>query len=625
MTIKAGFLLLILLCALQPAPQARAAGPILESQAYWVDKSGQASFDDAKTAPYVAFEGSLTRGFVPFALWVKLRIAGQHSAEKLALIVRPTFIRQIELYDPHPYADGNPQVPVVSGRDAAITPVNHIGLDNGFVIEASKEPRDIFLRITTTTTLVADIDVQSLEKADYESHVSAGLFLIYLAFLLAFLLWSLVNWAVRKDPLYGLFALRLAFSMLHLSVMGGLLRYFFSDTLSAPLRDHIYNLVLVSVIAVTASFDFKLISEFGVPAWLRRVAWSLLCLPMISLVLLLLDHAQAALWFNAIVVSVFVIMNVILVFSAREKDKTPHGRMAIITLRIGFVLMAMAVIAPALIVTSIFQSGVPFINLVFLHALITTVTLSAILTIRAREKDLLAQQYLIQYQIKERELLQESERRVEKERFLSMLVHEIRNPLSVIRLKTAESSSSGKAVHQAVADMARIIERVEQSETLEYTARQSLYGEVNLASMLQEIAAEHPVSSRLGSDAPGEFTLRTDVELLRSIMRNLLDNAWKYSPVASRIYVNMRRKRFNDVEGVELSFINEVNEAGLPDINRLFTKYYRSKGAHRHPGSGLGLFLVASWAKALGGSISYEQIEGAGGNPAVRFILWLPA
>lgn len=624
MITKLSLMFWVTLTALLIAPLTHAAEPLLVSQAYWVDKSGKASLNVAMKAPFVDFKGSLTEGHKPYALWVKIRISGQESDEQLALIVTPAFIRKIELYDPSLYTAAGPPMPVVSGRDAEITPDNHIGLDNGFIIRSSREPRDIFLRVTTTTSLTVDIDLQSVESADHQSHVTAGALSIYFAFLLAFLLWALVNWAVRRDQIYGLFALRLAFSILHIFVWFGLLRYFFAGTVGVSARDAIYNLVMIGITAVAATFDFTLISEFGVPRWLRRAAWSILGLSAACLVLLMLGHTQSALQLNSFVVIFFLIMNVVLAFSARNHNGAPYGQMAISVMRAGFSLMAIVVIVPVLMVTNILHISVPLIKIVFIHAAISTVILFTVLTIRARQKDLRAQQSLVQYEIQTRELQQESDRRAEKEQFLSMLVHELRNPLSVIRLKTSESSSGGKAVHQAALEMAHIIERVEQSETLDRTTAQRSSTGVDLGAVLREIAEEHPASARLEIDVPTGLSIRTDRELLRSIVRNLIDNAWKYSPDSTRIAIDAVERSHDSVDGAQLNVINEVGDAGVPDAAKLFTKYYRSKGAHRRPGSGLGLFLVASWTKTLGGTVGYDELAAVNGTPLLRFSLWLP-
>jgi signal transduction histidine kinase len=147
---------------------------------------------------------------------------------------------------------------------------------------------------------------------------------------------------------------------------------------------------------------------------------------------------------------------------------------------------------------------------------------------------------------------------------------------------------------------------------------------VNARALIDEVVSEHLAAPRCDVSGPSDLILQTDEDLLRSILRNLLDNAAKYSPDGSRILVNLAGQALSGTDGVEFNVLSQAGDAGLPDVERLFSKYYRSKGAHRHPGSGLGLFLVAGWLKALGGTISYTPIEQADGTVLVKFSVWLP-
>lgn len=71
--------------------------------------------------------------------------------------------------------------------------------------------------------------------------------------------------------------------------------------------------------------------------------------------------------------------------------------------------------------------------------------------------------------------------------------------------------------------------------------------------------------------------------------------------------------------GVEIRVTNEPGEAGWPDPDRVFRKYYRSPGARRGSGSGLGLYLVAGLARMLGGAAEYRPTSAQ-----VQFVVWLP-
>jgi signal transduction histidine kinase len=71
---------------------------------------------------------------------------------------------------------------------------------------------------------------------------------------------------------------------------------------------------------------------------------------------------------------------------------------------------------------------------------------------------------------------------------------------------------------------------------------------------------------------------------------------------------------------VRVSVTNRPGLAARPDPHRVFLKYYRSPGAMKQSGTGLGLFLVARLAQRLGG-----RCELRPDDQHVRFDLWLPA
>lgn len=606
------------------AAMAQAADPHISSKSFWVDPGRQASFSDAATAPFQPYEGAVTEGYSRSAVWLKIGLSGQETPEDLALIVKPAFLGKVELYDPLSGTAGGDIRPVVSGRDVSIEPGNHIGLDNGFIIPASPKPRDIFLRITTTTSLSADVQVLPLSDAQRNIDIEGAVLAVYFALLLGFCLWGLVNFGIRGENIYALFVVRMVCSMAHLFVFIGLLRYFFSDQLSGSTREFIYTFVTVTVILAAGWFDVRLLSDFSVSPWLRKIIRMILLFPAISVLLLVFGKPQAALQVNALIVSAVVFLVSILALSARNTQQKPYERSAIFVLRGGYLLMALVILVPAFMHQNFIRASSPIFNLLFLHAVISAIILSAVLSIRARQRDLVAQQALLQYRLKEKELQAENERRVEKERFLSMLTHELRNPLALIRLVTNPDTPSGKTVEKAALEMAGVIERVEQSEKLDDKAIQVEITRLDLTEVLQDLTRHSPAAARIDLDVRGDCAVTTDEALLRSILKNLLDNADKYSPAASRIRVAAIVSAIEGAEGVRISVSNEAGDAGLPDPEKLFTKYYRSRRAHRQPGSGLGLFLVSNWAKALGGKISYESHREDGVSQFVTFSLWIP-
>jgi signal transduction histidine kinase len=112
---------------------------------------------------------------------------------------------------------------------------------------------------------------------------------------------------------------------------------------------------------------------------------------------------------------------------------------------------------------------------------------------------------------------------------------------------------------------------------------------------------------------------KTDRQLLLVILSNLLDNAINYRVTASVIEVSASPQSRGFVAGMQMSVSNALGEAGAPDAEHVFKKYWRGPGATRCAGSGLGLYLSSLIANRLGGELRYRPE-----NSTVRFELWLP-
>lgn len=105
-------------------------------------------------------------------------------------------------------------------------------------------------------------------------------------------------------------------------------------------------------------------------------------------------------------------------------------------------------------------------------------------------------------------------------------------------------------------------------------------------------------------------TITTDQQLLRMIIGNLLSNAIKYSREGGQVSVKIRK----DIENVFIIVSDSGMGIPLEDQEMLFTKMFRAKNA-RHEvaeGTGLGLYIVDSAVKTLGGKISFDSKEGEG-------------
>ena len=112
------------------------------------------------------------------------------------------------------------------------------------------------------------------------------------------------------------------------------------------------------------------------------------------------------------------------------------------------------------------------------------------------------------------------------------------------------------------------------------------------------------------------FSARMDVDLIRQVFSNLIENAIKYSPENSRILLS--------TEEVDGHVIIQVADQGMgipeDELPHVFDKFYRSKSAKSSPtkGSGLGLYLAKYFIELHNGTISVDSRLGGGSTFTVN-------
>lgn len=104
--------------------------------------------------------------------------------------------------------------------------------------------------------------------------------------------------------------------------------------------------------------------------------------------------------------------------------------------------------------------------------------------------------------------------------------------------------------------------------------------------------------------------VRVDPSRIRLVIQNLIDNAIKYTPEVGEVTVLIKYSKLN------IEFSVKDSGIGIPanQINRLFTKFFRSDNALKMQteGSGLGLFIVKNIVEKHGGKIWVESKENKG-------------
>ncbi len=208
--------------------------------------------------------------------------------------------------------------------------------------------------------------------------------------------------------------------------------------------------------------------------------------------------------------------------------------------------------------------------------------------------------------------------------YLNVLMHELKNPLSVIMI--ALESGAEKPEHwnlalRAVREMQTLLDRTLWMDQVQVGCAPVRPAPFDLADEIRAMVARWgaTASPKIVSDLPPCLVCVSDSEMVMLIARNLIENAIKYADAQAAHPIRVSLSQDSVARKIVFSVENEAGPAGLPDPQRVFQKYYRAPGANHATGSGLGLHLSQALAIALGG----ELLMATNGN-RVTFTLTLP-
>ncbi len=226
----------------------------------------------------------------------------------------------------------------------------------------------------------------------------------------------------------------------------------------------------------------------------------------------------------------------------------------------------------------------------------------------------------------ERDRLTVQERRADEFRaaFVDVISHELRTPVTTILAATEILAQPHRVLDAAVqttllADVRAESERLHRLvEDLLVLSRVERGGLVVDAEPLRVARVVDGVVARVATELP---SLRIEVQVgsslpvvsgeatyVEQILRNLLENAAKYSPAGSTVVVSAQH------EGGDVVIWVMDDGPGIPEtsLDQIFDLFYRAPEAARSvSGSGIGLFVCRSLAEAMGGRMSaHNRPEG---------------
>ncbi|PMS21311.1 two-component sensor histidine kinase [Trinickia dabaoshanensis] len=207
-------------------------------------------------------------------------------------------------------------------------------------------------------------------------------------------------------------------------------------------------------------------------------------------------------------------------------------------------------------------------------------------------------------------------------RFTADAAHELRTPIAAIKAQaqvalcennaalrrhalSAVLEGCDRAVH--LVEQLLLLSRLDAGATTEGAV------DVDVGALAKQVLADLAPgairkSQQLELDAPERCVVMGNAVLLASLIRNLVDNALRYSPAGARISVSIRDRSGHVVMTVQDS------GPGLSDadMRRLGDRFFRAPGSGES-GSGLGWSIVRRIARVHGASLEVRRSDALGG------------
>lgn len=219
-----------------------------------------------------------------------------------------------------------------------------------------------------------------------------------------------------------------------------------------------------------------------------------------------------------------------------------------------------------------------------------------------------------------------------KTKFLSLVSHEFKTPLSgiltsaTLLAKYTESHQQSnrekhvKTITNKVKFLNNILNDFLSIERLESGKASYIFGTFPISKVLNEVVYNANMSLKEGQkinypNNVDEISVCFDEKILELAITNLLNNAIKYSPEYKSIDIIVEQNQHS----LTIKIIDEG--IGIPEKEQkfIFNRYFRAENALLDQGTGIGLNIVQSHLENLGGTVSFKSIENQGSTFTITF------
>lgn len=210
-----------------------------------------------------------------------------------------------------------------------------------------------------------------------------------------------------------------------------------------------------------------------------------------------------------------------------------------------------------------------------------------------------------------------------KNEFISSVSHELRTPLTAIKGwgetllgdQEMDRTTMNKGMSVIIKETERLSSMVE--ELLDFSRLQSgnlkmnmgkldIVAEIEDAVLMYTERAKREGIQLIWEESDSFFIVWGDVNRLRQVFVNIIDNAIKYSDTGDSVAVSIRQQENHVLISVQDTGIG-IAAADLPQVKN---KFYKANSTRR--GSGIGLAVADEIVQLHGGSLTLSSVQGEG-------------
>lgn len=581
--------------------------------------------------------GSLSAGFVPGAVWLRLQVqTGPSAPRQWMLMLSNALLDQATLFDIR-----NTSQPIRSGEAMGRqhwavdyrSPVFALNLDPG-------QPQVLLLRLESKNALSVSLRLVSGERFARDLSMEYLGYGLYFGICLVLILFHSVFWRMTQAPESGWYLAYVSIAVLIELLTLGLPQQLLA--LPMAFSDTLLGCALGLSLPIGVIFTLRQLQAPGYPRLQRGLIAASLIIGMASALAVLAGHYQIGAPLHQVTVLASIVLFIGLALWLMYKGHRPARYFLLLFgiyyLGIGISFLRNLGLLPA----SFFTDNAVAIG-ALLHMLLMSLRIIRHyrwLKAQTRHAEeavnalIRSQNARLEKEIDSRtrelrQALQQEQRMREEQRdFVAMVSHEFRTPLAIIgtsaqqmlrNLATAPERNEQRCrnIHQASRRLLSLVDDYLQHDRVAERASEPRCAGHDLNALLEGCLDDFP-SGRVALDLRSARTLlECDFGLLRVALRNLLANADRHAPSDASILLEVE----DSSSGVRIRVTNEGEEIPAEQAPLLFHKYVRGTQAQHLSGTGLGLYLVKRIAELHGGSL---VLESRGQQHPICFCLELP-